>query len=226
MNILAIDTSLTAVSACIYDCEAAELVVSETIIMKRGHAEALLPLIDRVVHVVPGGFSSLGRVAVTVGPGSFTGVRVGIAAARAIGVSTGVPVVGVSTLAAFASQLVLDGGDSNIVAAIDAHHDQIYVQVYSATGRTILRPQISSPRAVAGILGKGPIRVTGSAGPIMVLEAWAQFVTADIGGELINPAIEYVAKVGVAANPGHAPPIPLYLKAADVTTAAFSFASR
>ena len=57
--------------------------------MERGHAEALVPLIDRVVGAVEGGFPSLDRVAVTIGPGSFTGLRVGIAAARAIGLAAG-----------------------------------------------------------------------------------------------------------------------------------------
>src|SRR5208283_3966633 len=103
MRILAIDTALPAISACVLD-EGAESPESiETIAMERGHAEALLPLIERVMARVEGGFASLDRVAVTVGPGSFTGLRVGIAAARAIGVACKVPVIGVSTLAALAA---------------------------------------------------------------------------------------------------------------------------
>ena len=95
MRILAIDTALPAISACVLDegAESPELI--ETIAMERGHAEALLPLIERVMARVEGGFASLDRVAVTVGPGSFTGLRVGIAAARAIGVACKVPVIGV-----------------------------------------------------------------------------------------------------------------------------------
>ena len=74
MRILAIDTALPAISACVLD-EGAESPESiETIAMQRGHAEALLPLIDRVMAGAEGGFASLDRVAVTVGPGSFTGL--------------------------------------------------------------------------------------------------------------------------------------------------------
>ena len=70
--------------------------------MERGHAEALIPLIERVMGGIDGGFGSLDRIAVTVGPGSFTGLRVGIAAARAIALCWSIPAVGVSTLAALA----------------------------------------------------------------------------------------------------------------------------
>src|SRR6202035_327921 len=102
MKILAIDTALPAISACVLDdgagsADSPEAI--ETIAMERGHAEALLPLIDRVMARVEGGFASLGRVAVTVGPGSFTGIRIGLAAARAIGLACEVPVVGISVLA-------------------------------------------------------------------------------------------------------------------------------
>lgn len=219
MIILAIDTSLASVCACVFDGAANRMLASEAILMKRGHSEALMPLVERVVTAVPGGFASLQRIAVTVGPGSFTGIRVGVAAARAMAIALDVPVVGVSTLAAFASQLVLESGDSDIVAAIDARHNQIYVQVFAANGRTILQPQIGNPRDIASRLGKGPIRATGSAGPIMVLEAWAQSITAEIAGEVHHPRIEFVARVGLAADPAFAPPNPLYLKAVDVTIA-------
>ncbi len=98
MRILAIDTALQACSACVIQSGEVEPLALEQIPMERGHAEALLPLVDRVVAGVEGGFASLDRIAVTVGPGSYTGLRVGIAAARAIGLAAGVPVVGVTTL--------------------------------------------------------------------------------------------------------------------------------
>ena len=68
--------------------------------LARGHAEALLPLVERVMARFEGGFEGLARVAVTVGPGSYTGLRVGLSAARAVGLAAGIPVVGVTTLSA------------------------------------------------------------------------------------------------------------------------------
>ena len=107
MRILALDTALPAVCACVLESGATEPLAMETLTMERGHAEALLPLIERVMVQVEGGFASLDRIAVTVGPGSFTGIRVAVSAARGFGVALDIPVVGVSTLAAFAAPLVL-----------------------------------------------------------------------------------------------------------------------
>src|SRR4051812_5131957 len=106
VRILAIDTALGACSACIWQAGEPKPLASETIEMERGHAEALLPLIDRVSAHVEGGFEALDRIAVTVGPGSYTGLRVGISAARGIGLAAGIPVVGVATLSAFLAPLM------------------------------------------------------------------------------------------------------------------------
>src|ERR1700709_1809437 len=100
MRILAIDTALGQCAACVLDTAEPEPPAREAIAMERGHAEALLPLLDRVITQVDGRFSTLDRVVVTVGPGSFTGLRVGIAAARAVGLAADIPVVGVTTLSA------------------------------------------------------------------------------------------------------------------------------
>ena len=86
MKLLAIDTSQAAVSACIMGDDGA-LLARETLPMARGHAEALLPLLERLSKAAAVPFSTLGRIAVVVGPGSFTGIRIGIAAGRAIGLA-------------------------------------------------------------------------------------------------------------------------------------------
>ena len=78
MRILAIDTALERCAACIMADDSPEPLAEETMDLARGHAEALLPLVERVIARVEGGFESLDRVAVTVGPGSYTGLRVGL----------------------------------------------------------------------------------------------------------------------------------------------------
>ena len=140
--ILAIDTSLGACSACCLAPGQTEPASSESILMARGHAEMLVPLIDRVVSRLEGGFAALSRIAVTIGPGSFTGIRVGVAAGRAIGLACKRPVVGVSTLAALAAPAIATRFRSTVVAAIDAHHGNVYVQSFTADGATQLAPTV------------------------------------------------------------------------------------
>ena len=217
MRILAIDTALPAVSACVYETGADEPVASESIAMARGHAEALMPLIDRVMARSGGDFASLDRIAVTVGPGSFTGLRVGIAAARALGLACNIPVVGVSTLAAMAAPLILDGEPGTVGIAIDARHGNVFFAAFGADGRAMMPPHISTVPAAAEALAEGPARVAGSGAPMVAIEAWSKGRKAEIVGDLIVPDITFVAKLGLLADPNVAPPRPLYLKAPDAT---------
>ena len=83
MRVLAIDTALEACSAAVFDTSSGVL-ASETRGMARGHAEHLMPLIARVMNEGGFEFADLDRIAVTTAPGSFTGLRVGISAARGI----------------------------------------------------------------------------------------------------------------------------------------------
>ena len=113
MLILAIDTALDACAAAVLDTSAGKLIAQESQAMKRGHAEALMPLIARVMKASGVAFAALDRIAVTTGPGSFTGLRVGLSAARGIALAAGKPVVGVTTLTAFAAPIVSENGDAS-----------------------------------------------------------------------------------------------------------------
>jgi len=126
MRILAIDTALGACAAAVLDSRAGAILASESAAMLRGHAEAVMPLIARVMDAGRCEFHDLDRIAVTVGPGSFTGLRVGIAAARGIALAAGKPAVGLSTLAALAAPHVASRADHVIIAAIDARNEQVY----------------------------------------------------------------------------------------------------
>src|ERR1700751_6254902 len=153
MRVLAIDTALAACAAAVLDTNHG-IVASETLPMVRGHAEALIPLIARVMERSDMTFRNLGRVAVTTGPGSFTGVRVGLAAARGFGVATGVPVVGVSTLSVYAAPYLAGNGKSPVVVAIDARHEHVFLQVFGPGGHTIVSPRLARlSEAVAAAAG-------------------------------------------------------------------------
>src|SRR5919204_2428098 len=122
MRVLAIDTALEACSAAVLDPDGG-ITASESLAMTRGHAETLMPLIARVMNGARVEFAQLDRIAVTVGPGSFTGLRVGIAAARGIALAAGKPAIGLSTLSALAAPHVAARSDHVILAAIDARNE-------------------------------------------------------------------------------------------------------
>jgi tRNA threonylcarbamoyladenosine biosynthesis protein TsaB len=211
MKILAIDTALPAVSACVLDDTAEHPEAIETLPIERGHAEALLPLIDRVIANVDGGFATLDRVAVTVGPGSFTGLRVGIAAARAIGLACKVPVAGVSTLAALAAPLILEQKPGLVVSAIDARRGNVFFAAFGPTGRAVVSPRVAPAREAVRALGAGPVRLAGSGARLLATEAAAHGTVAEIARDTAGVDIVFVAKLGFLADPGLTPPRPLYL---------------
>jgi len=214
MIILALDTSLSAVAACVLNTETNQVLAYETISMERGHAEALLPLVDRVMARVEGGFAALGRIAVTIGPGSFTGIRVGVAAARALGLACEVPVVGVSTLAALAAPMMNLDPPATVIAAVDARHGQIYVQAFTPEGRTLISARIAPVRDAVRLFGGGPLRIVGSGAQAVAIEAWTMGLKADVADVLNAPDIVYVARLGLLADPAVSAR-PLYLKAPD-----------
>src|SRR5690606_29027629 len=101
-------------------------------IMARGHAEASMPLLDGVMREAGLDFFALDRIAVTVGPGSFTGLRVGIAAARGIALAARKEIVGITTLAALAAPCLAADPDTPVAAAIDGRHRHVYFELYGA----------------------------------------------------------------------------------------------
>lgn len=217
MRILAIDTALGACSACVMERGAPEPLASETMLMARGHAEACVPQLDRVLARVPGGATTLDRIAVTIGPGSFTGLRVALAAARAAGLALDCPVVGISTLSAFLAPLLASAPDRVIAAAIDARHGRIYVQAQAPGGRVLIAPKLLPLRDAVRALGTSAIGLAGPAAPLLASEAWAAGLDAVVIDAAPAPDIAWVARLGMAVDPQMAPPIPLYLREADVT---------
>ena len=215
MRILAIDTALEACSAAVLDTEQAATSVHESLPMVRGHAEALMPLIARVMERAGLDFAALDRIAVTTGPGSFTGLRVGIAAARGIALASGKPAVGLTTLAAYAAPLVAADDTLPVVVAIDARHDHVYLQVFGPGGRTIVAPRLAPLREALRVAATGAPRLIGTAAA-MLAAAWP---AGERAPSLVDarraPDIDWVARLGAAAPDTGAPPKPLYLRAPD-----------
>jgi tRNA threonylcarbamoyladenosine biosynthesis protein TsaB len=215
MRVLAIDTALEACSAAVLDTGAGAVAAHESAAMQRGHAEALMPLIARVMERAGLAFDDIDRIAVTTGPGSFTGLRVGIAAARGIALAAAKPVVGLTTLAAFAAPFIAADDSLPVVAAIDARHEHVYLQVFGAGGRTIVTPRILPLREALRVAATGAPRLTGTAAT-MLAAAWPPGEQPPRAVEQrAAPDIDWVARLGALASETGAPPKPLYLRAPD-----------
>jgi tRNA threonylcarbamoyladenosine biosynthesis protein TsaB len=216
MLILAIDTALDACAAAVLDTDAGQLIAQEQQLMKRGHAEALMPLIARVMRACGLPFAALDRVAVTTGPGSFTGLRVGLSAARGIGLAANKPVVGVTTLTAYAAPVVSQNAEQPVLSAIDARHDQVYFQVVAGDGTSLLRARVGPIDEAVETVRFGALHLVGNAAQLLA-QRWPAKATPPFKVEALPaPDITWVAWLGAAVNPETAPPRPYYLRAPDV----------
>jgi tRNA threonylcarbamoyladenosine biosynthesis protein TsaB len=215
MRILAIDTALGACSVVIMDAATAQPVAMEQVPMARGHAEALVPMLARVAEASGQPLRNVDRVAVTVGPGSYTGLRVGVSAARAVGLAAGVPVVGVTTLSALAAPVIGTEFGRLVCVVIDARHGHVYTTILGTGGRTIIAPRIASLKEAARLIGSGPVSIIGSAALMVAQEAWAIGLDAVVLDTPAAPDIRWVARLGLLADPAAAPPLPVYMRAPD-----------
>ena len=215
MRLLAIDTALAACSAAVLNTADGGIVANESLPMMRGHAEALMPLIARVMKTSGLAFSELDRIAVTTGPGSFTGLRVGISAARGLGLATKIPTVGVSTLSALAAPYLGVDDKTPVIAVIDARHAHVYLQVFGPGGRTLLTPRLAPLSEAVRAASDPPARIVGSAARAVADQlsgTGPHPVTVDLRDA---PDIAWVAQIGAVASEGNAPPTPQYLRAPD-----------
>jgi tRNA threonylcarbamoyladenosine biosynthesis protein TsaB len=215
MRVLAIDTALEACSAAVLDTGAGAVAAHESLPMQRGHAEALMPLIARVMARAGCSFAELDRIAVTTGPGSFTGLRVGIAAARGIALAAGKPAIGITTLAAYAAPFIAADDSLPVVAVIDARHEHVYLQVFGPGGRTLVTPRILPLREALRVAATGAPRIVGTAANVLAAN-WPLGERAPRAVERrAAPDIDWVARLGALAGDTSAPVKPLYLRAPD-----------
>jgi len=205
MIILGLDTCLSACSVAVSD--GARVLAWRSEEMARGHQERLAPMARRVMGEAGLAFADLERIGVTVGPGSFTGLRVGLAFAKGLASALGIPLVGVGALEALAGE----AGGGLVFAAVDARRDQVYLQGFE-DGRPLMAPDAlelgTAAARLAEIAAARPLTLVGSGAPLL-----ADFVPA---ARVLTPAgadARQVARLAAARAP--APARPLYLRAPD-----------
>ena len=210
MLVMGLDTALQHCSVAILRGDA--VLGDESIGMERGHAERLAPMAAAALAKAGVSIRDLDRIGVVVGPGGFTGVRVALSFARGLGVGTGIPVVGVTSLAALAAPHWVHGLTAPV---IDARRGQVYAGLYGPDGEIILPPHVSEPKGALKKIAEAaegrPLRVVGS-GAGLLGDVPADWMVSD-GGEAIDAS--EVARLAAAAPAPQGPPAPLYLRAPD-----------
>jgi len=204
MIVLGLDTCLNACSVAVLDGETVLAWRSET--MARGHQERLAPMAQAVMAEAGLAFDRLDRIGATVGPGSFTGLRVGVAFAKGLASALSIPAVGVGALETLAA-----GASGLVAAVIDARRGQLYLQVFDG-GAALMAPDalpLGTAAARLAELAMGrPLTLIGSGAPLLADVAPGAVVLTPEGCDA-----RLVARLAGSRAP--APIRPLYLRAPD-----------
>jgi tRNA threonylcarbamoyladenosine biosynthesis protein TsaB len=216
-RILALDSSGAACSAALWRRDA--VVARRYRPMTRGHAEALMPIIVETVAAAGETLHALSAVAVTVGPGAFTGIRIGLAAARGIGLAANIPVVGVTTFAAVAEAVSeAERAGRKLLVLLDSKRGDVFVQQFSSARAAVGSPMILVPDALLRRLTSDSFILAGDG--IAVVRPHLDAADLDVAYAAADgPAnafwVAQLAARSVADRTG-LPPTPLYLRAPEV----------
>ena len=209
MKLLAFDTAMAACSVAVIDTNNALPLAEAFVPMERGHAEALAPMVQDAMAAAGLLFGDLDRIAVTTGPGTFTGVRIGLSLARGLGLSLGLPVVGLDTLSAIAANA---GGGTPVLVAADARKEEVYTALIGADGTVLRTPAVvATAHAADGIAG-GTL-VLGTAAEAVIAASGRNDLLRSKAGDL--PAASAFAHLATTRPAPDAMPAPLYLRAPD-----------
>jgi tRNA threonylcarbamoyladenosine biosynthesis protein TsaB len=208
MRILAFDTTTSACSVAIWQDGKILALYYDT--MVHGQAEALVPAIERTMAEAQTTYKEVDRIAVTVGPGSFTGVRVGLATARGLSVAMACPVIGLLTTQVIATE-AQGSSELPIAVAIDARRAEVYLQCFTAEGTPTEDPVCLMPEDAARILGTQPWLLAGD-GAARIMP-YANTTVTQTGPDVANVRVlaALAAKEGLPTSP----PNPVYVRPPD-----------
>ena len=213
MKVLALDSTLAACSVAVTNDR--EILANGLEAMTRGHAERMIPMTLEAMERAGMSFDSLDLIAVTVGPGSFTGVRVGLAAARGLALAAELPIAGFTTHEAIAASVDANAlAGRSLAVALDARRGQIYLQTFAPDGEALSPPLIAErtdcrlPEGDWLAVGNGADAFAGRAG--VLVDPDERLPDArDVAALAIRRFVHERDPIPKA------PPAPLYLRAAD-----------
>ena len=222
MKILAFDSATSACSAAIW--RDGEIPARRFVAMERGQSEALIPMVVEVLKEAGLTYAEIDFIAVTVGPGSFTGVRIGLAAARGMALAGGLPVIGVTTFEAVAKGVgAAERAGRGLVVAIDAKRTDIYAQSFGPDLAALGPPTAVMPEVLAKALPAGPLLVAGDGAaqlrPALEAADMDRIRFASGSGAPDAAHIAALAAERTVTATVDAAPRPLYLRAPDARLA-------
>lgn len=205
MIVLAIDTAGINCSAGLYDASQGGLLAVESETLGKGHAERLTGMIDEVFRKSKATKGDVSRIGVTIGPGSFTGIRVGVAAARGLALALSVPAIGVSTLEVLAAGAFAAGAAGPVIAAVDAKRGELFMQLFSAAGDETQPPLALTIDEARAFVAAQQAKLIGSGAAVL----------AGMSAEADQFDIATVASIAAARAKATGKPAPLYLRGPD-----------
>lgn len=222
MKLLAIDCAANLCAACVYDAAAGQELGRSVLDIGKGHAEQLMAVIADALKAGASDYSGLGAIAVSVGPGSFTGLRVGVSTARGLALALKVPAIGVTTLEALATEAAGIFPGRAVLAALDAGREEIHAALYDEMSVLTYGPAvITLTDAVTMAIGNASV-LAGTAATQIAESAGCAF---DIGPRTATSDIVTYARLAAAKGAGERPK-PLYLRGADAKPQAGFILSR
>lgn len=204
MILLAIDTAGIDCAVALCDSQTGAILAEMTETIGKGHAERLMAILDAVLAEARRDLSDVDKIAVTVGPGSFTGIRVGVAAARGLGLALGVPVTGVTTLEVMAR--AGRAGGAGKIAAIDAKRGEVYLQAFDDNDSPLSEPLLLGLAEAVDFARKHP------SFPVVGSGLAALFPDKNVEPAPDRFPISLVARIGLHSGRD---PKPLYLRGPD-----------
>ena len=230
MNILALDTSMGACSAAVLLADGAtqRIVLCEEA-MARGHAEALMPMVAGLLAEAAIAASDLDLIAATEGPGSFTGVRIAIAAARGFALATGAHLWGTDSLTVMAKAALESGiaGDGKPFAvAVDARGERLYFGLYDADGRKLAGPLLIDAGEAAALLPDELTAAVGNGAAHLAEAATVRGHCLETGLADLQPNAAALAELALEAEESLPTLRPLYLRPPDAKPQAAAAVAR
>ena len=188
--------------------------------MQRGQAEQIVPMARAVMTEAGIDFAALDAVAATRGPGSFTGVRIGLAAARGLALACGKPAIGVTTFEVYAALLAAEDDGRPGLVVIESGRAEVFAQAFDKKGQPLMDAACLLPADLAAGLPQGEWLLAGTAAERIIpalADAGHQSVASRACGPLAAAEVARLAAEKPLPAPGTPPPAPLYLRPADVS---------